>query len=73
MQEKFHTPAILLFVSFNLDLKWAVLKLQPGYEGKENGKEKGNQGIKEHSQIVSNKFVLTIILFRESKNFMHIF
>ena len=36
---------------------------------KENGNEKGNQGIKEHSQIVSNCFVLTSALFRESKHF----
>ena len=34
MQKEFHTPAILLFESFNLDLKLKVLKMQPGYEGK---------------------------------------
>ena len=32
-------------------------------------KDKGNQEIKEHSQIVSNNFVLTNFLFRESKDF----
>ena len=44
-----------------------MLKTQSGFEGRENGKEKGNQGIKEHSQIISNSFVLTNRLFRESK------
>ena len=44
MLEIFDTPIILSCLSFNLDKHLRMLKTQPGYEGKENGKENSNQG-----------------------------
>ena len=44
MLEIFDTPIILSCLSFNLDKHLRMLKTQPGYEGKENGKENRNQG-----------------------------
>ena len=43
MLEIFNTPIILSCLSFNLDKHLIVLKTQPGYEGKENGKGNRNQ------------------------------
>ena len=39
---------------------------------KENGKEMGNQGNKEHSLIVSNNSVITSFIFREVHLFRHL-